>query len=182
MFRDIVKKYEKGSIVISILMLILSIFLIFMPFSSAVSVIWMFGIFTIVDGIIHIVSYFKTEIDNRLANFEFAEGIMEILAGFLIFISAEYLVLFMPIMIGAWIIIKSITKMQIALNMRSIEKSNWILVLVLSIITLLIGVFIVLNPLPGFLAITITTVGILLATYEIINLIEAIYVLYKLKD
>lgn len=81
MFRDLVKKYEKNSIIISILMLIVSLFLIFMPFSSAVTVILIFGIFTIIDGIVHIVSYFRTEPDNKLANFEFAEGIMGIIAG-----------------------------------------------------------------------------------------------------
>lgn len=182
MFRDLVRKYEKNSIVVSILMLILSFCLVFMPFSSAVTIVWMFGIFTIVDGIIHIVSYFNTNIDNRLANFEFAEGIMGILAGFLIFISAEYLVLFMPVMIGIWIIVKSIAKMQIALNMRNSDESTWILVLVLSIITLLIGIFIILNPLPEFVAVTITMIGVCLAIYEIINIIEAIYILYKLKD
>ena len=182
MFRDLVKKYEKNSIIISILMLIVSLFLIFMPFSSAVTVILIFGIFTIIDGIVHIVSYFRTEPDNKLANFEFAEGIMGIIAGILILSCADALVLFMPIMIGTWIIVKSIAKMQIALNMRSSQESNWILVLVLSIITLLIGIFIILNPLPGFLAITITMLRILLAIYEIINLVEAIYILYKLKD
>lgn len=182
MFRNIVKKYEKNSIIISILMLILSLFLIFKPFSSAVTVVWMFGIFTIVDGIIHMVSYFKTEVENRLANFEFAEGIIEIISGILIFISARYLVLFMPILIGVWIIVKSIVKMQIALNMRNSAESNWVLVLVLSIITLLIGIFIVLNPLREFFTITITMLGIFLAIYEILNLVEAIYILCKLKD
>lgn len=181
MFRDFIKKYEKNSIIISVLMLIVSFCLIFMPFSSAVTVIWMFGIFTIVDGVIHMVSYFSTDVENRLANFEFAEGIMEILAGFLILISAEYLVLFMPIMIGVWIIIKSIAKMQIALNMRNSDEGIWVLVLVLSVITLLIGVFIILNPLPEFITVTITILGVFLAVYEIINLIEAIYILSKLK-
>ena len=182
MFRDIVKRYEKNSIAISILMLILSLCLIFMPFSSAVSIIWMFGIFTIVDGIVHMISYFNTDVDNRIANFEFAEGIMEILSGILIFISAEYLVMFMPVMIGVWIIVKSIVKMQIALNMRNSEESSWVLVLILSIITLLIGIFIILNPLPEFVTLTITALGVLLAIYEIINILEAVYMLYKLKD
>lgn len=182
MFRDIVKRYEKNSIAISILMLILSLCLIFMPFSSAVSIIWMFGIFTIVDGIVHMISYFNTDVDNRIANFEFAEGIMEILSGILIFISAEYLVVFMPVMIGVWIIVKSIVKMQIALNMRNSEESSWVLVLILAIITLLIGIFIILNPLPEFVTVTITALGVLLAIYEIINILEAVYMLYKLKD
>ena len=137
MFRDVVKQYEKNSIIVSILMIILSIFLIFMPFDSAVTVIWMFGIFAIVDGIIHLVSYFNTDANNRLANFEFAEGIIDILSGILICICANYLVLFLPIMIGVWIIVKSIAKMQISLNMRNSEESSWIFILILSIITLM---------------------------------------------
>lgn len=182
MFREIVKNYEKNSIIVSILMIILSLFLIFMPFDSAVTVIWLFGIFTIVDGIIRMISYFKTSIDTRLASFEFAEGIIKILSGILIFITADYLVLFIPIIIGVWIIINSIAKMQIALNIRNSEGSNWILIFVLSIITLLIGIYIVLNPLPGFVAVTISILGVFFAIYEIINLVESIHMLYKLKD
>lgn len=182
MFKDFIKNYEKNTIIISVLMLLVSLCLILSPFGSAVTVIWMFGIFTMVDGIIHMVSYFSAKYDIGFANFEFAEGIMELLAGFLIYICASDLVLFMPIVIGAWIILNSITKMQISLNMRNFEGSGWVLVLILSIITLFIGVFIILNQFPEFVSVTITILGIFLAVYEVINIIEAIYMLYELKD
>lgn len=69
MFREFVKKYEKNSIWISVLMLILSIFIIFMPITSVLTVIYMFSIFVLIDGIMHIVSYFKTDKNNRLMNY-----------------------------------------------------------------------------------------------------------------
>lgn len=181
MFIEFIKKYEKSSIITSILMLVLSLFLIFMPIKSMVTMIWVFSILVILDGIMHIISYCKTAPDSRLMNFEFSEGVMEILAGILMFISAEYLVAFFPIMLGVWIIIKSIAKMQIALNFKDIQGSNWVFILILSIITLLLGIFLVANPLPGFMAVTISFVGICVASYEILNIIESVYTLIKLK-
>lgn len=94
MFKEFLRKYEKNSIWISVLMLILSIFIIFAPIKSILTIIYMFSIFVLIDGIMHIVSYFKTDKENRLMNFEFSEGILDILFSVLIFFSASYLVPF----------------------------------------------------------------------------------------
>lgn len=179
MFREFVKKYEKNSIWISVLMLILAIFLIFRPIASSLATVYMFGMFVLIDGIIHIVSYFKTEKNDRLMNFEFAEGILSILSGLLIFYSAEYLVAVLPILLGVWIIVKSIIKMQISMNVRTDIQSNWVLILLFSIISLLLGIFILFNPMYGY--ITISIMGIFIAIYEILNIIESVYILNKLK-
>ncbi len=179
MFRELVRKYEKNSIWISVLMLILAIFLIFAPIASAITAIYMFGIFILIDGIMHIVSYCKTKENLRLMNFEFAEGILSILSGILILLNAEYLIPFLPILLGTWFIVKSIIRMQIALNIRNDKESNWGLVLVLSIISLILGIFIVFNPILGYL--TISIIGIFMVIYEVLNIIESIYILNKLK-
>lgn len=179
MFREFVKKYEKNSIWISVLMLILAIFLIFRPIASSLATVYMFGMFVLIDGIIHIVSYFKTEKNDRLMNFEFAEGILSILSGLLIFYSAEYLVAVLPILLGVWIIVKSIIKMQISMNVRTDIQSNWVLILIFSIISLLLGIFILFNPMYGY--VTISIMGIFIAIYEILNIIESVYILNKLK-
>lgn len=179
MFREFVKKYEKNSIWISVLMLILAIFLIFRPIASSLATVYMFGMFVLIDGIIHIVSYFKTEKNNRLMNFEFAEGILSILSGLLIFYSARYLVAVLPILLGVWIIVKSIIKMQISMNVRTEIQSNWVLILIFSIISLLLGIFILFNPMYGY--ITISIMGIFIAIYEILNIVESVYILNKLK-
>lgn len=179
MFKEFVRRYEKNNIWISVLMLILSIFVIFAPVKSTLTIIYLFGIFVLIDGIMHIVSYFKTDKGNRIMTFEFSEGILEILSSILIFFSAKYLVSFLPILFGVWTIIKSITKMQIALNIRNDIESNWVLVLVFSIISLILGIFIICNPMLGYL--TISIIGVVIAVYEILDIIEAIYILNKLK-
>ena len=181
MLKEFKERYEKNSIVTSILMLILSLFLIFMPIKSIVAIIWIFSIFVIIDGIIHIVSYCKTTPEDRLINFEFAEGIMEILAGILMLTSADYLVIFLPILLGVWLIVKSIIKMQLAINVKDVEGHNWVIILISSIITLLLGIFLVANPFPTFLAVTISVLGIVMAVSEIINILESIYTMSKLK-
>lgn len=179
MFREFLRKYEKNSIWISVLMLILSIFIIFAPIKSILTIIYMFSIFVLIDGIMHIVSYFKTDKENRLMNFEFSEGILDILFSVLIFFSASYLVPFLSILLGVWIIIKSIAEMQIALNIRNHIQKNWAWALVFSIISLILGIFILCNPMLGYL--TISIMGVFIAIYEILNIVESIYVLNKLK-
>lgn len=69
--------------------------------------------------------------------------------------------------------------MQISLNIKTDMQSNWILVLVFSIISLIIGIFILFNPMYGY--ITISIMGVFLAVYEILNIVESIYILNKLK-
>lgn len=179
MFNEFIRRYEKNSIFISILMLILGLLLVFKPVESALVVVYMFGTFILVDGIIHMVSYFKTKADIRVMNFEFAEGILEILSGIIILFNAKYLLSFLAILLGIWIIIKSIAKMQMALNIKIYEQSSWGLVLAFAIISLIIGIFIVLNPMIGYL--TVSFIGAYIIVNEILNIIESIYTLNKLK-
>ena len=61
MFIEILKKYEKKSIFIYILMILLSILLMFQPLKLIKLIIYLFGGITIIDGILHIVSYFQTK-------------------------------------------------------------------------------------------------------------------------
>ena len=160
-------------------MLILGVFLTIKPITSTLVAVYLLSIFILIDGIAHIVSYFKTSKEDNFLNFEFTEGILSILSGILMIICAKYLVTFLPILIGIWIIMKSIIKMQISLNIRAVEQSNWILALIFSIISLVLGIFILFNPRYGYL--TISLIGILLVVDGILNIIESAYTLYKLK-
>ena len=50
---------------------------------------------------------------------------------------------FLPFIIGAWMIIESIIKFQLAFNVKEIENSHWVIMLALSIITFVLGIFII---------------------------------------
>ena len=66
MIKNYVKKYEKYSLVVSILMIIISLFLIFKPMKSLEFIVMVFGITLLIDGFMRIFSYFNIEDEMRL--------------------------------------------------------------------------------------------------------------------
>lgn len=180
MIKEWIKKYQKTSMLTSILMMILSIFLMIKPLESLKFVVMIFAAITLIDGIIHIISYLKIPKDSRMMSFSFLEGMLETLAAILIFFNWQTLLSFLPIMIGVWIIIKSLLRVQIALNLRDFPHSNWQFMLGLAILLIVLGILIILDPFGTILTLT-TLTGIILFLSEIINLIEDIYILIKIK-
>lgn len=181
MFGEYFKKYEKWSLLISILMLIFSIFLIVKPLESLSTFIMIFGIILIVDGIINFVNYFRTDAQMRMMSFGLMQGILAILAGIIIIVTSNTLTAFLPIMLAIWIIIKSLVSFQYAVNLANVPNSKWGLYLAMSILTLILGLIIIFNPF-GTASVTTITVGIFLAITESINIAESIITLIKMKD
>lgn len=177
---EYIKKYSKNSIVISILLIIFSIFLMVRPYESVNLIIMLFGGAVAIDGIIHIISYFKVPNEYRIFNFELLEGVLQIIFGLIAIFSPFSISGLFPILIGVWIILSSIVKFQLSLNLRHINGSNWIMLLVLSIITFILGILMIVNPLSSVVTIT-TIAGILLFVSEVINVIEYIFILVKIK-
>ena len=140
----------------------------------------LFAIIILVNGIIKLVQYFRTDAQMRMMNFGLAEGILSILAALIIIISSNALIAFLPIMFSIWIIVQSIITIQLSMGLKLSETKGWWVVLILSIITLLLGVIIMFNPFASMAA-TTTVVGIILAVTEAIHLVEGIVTLVKMK-
>ena len=60
------RKYEKVSILASALMLIVALFLIFKPAESLSLITILFGLIIMIDGVIHIINYFKIDPTQKL--------------------------------------------------------------------------------------------------------------------
>lgn len=174
-----IKKYSKNSLVISILLLILSLFLIFKPAESLNFMVIFLGSIIILDGIIHMVSYFfSTPQEFRTFSFELLQGVIAIILGLVFVVNPTLITGILPFIIGAWIIVESLIRFQFALNIRKIENSNWFVLTLVAVLTGVIGLVVILNPFGTAVAIT-ALAGILLLSSEIINIIEAIYIMRK---
>lgn len=180
MFSQFFEKYQKYSLIVSALMFLLALFLIFRPLESLNMFIMLFAIIILVNGIIKLVQYFRTDAQMRMMNFGLAEGILSILAALIIIISSNALIAFLPIMFSIWIIVQSIITIQLSMGLKLSETKGWWVVLILSIITLLLGVIIMFNPFASMAA-TTTVVGIILAVTEAIHLVEGIVTLVKMR-
>ena len=71
-------------------------------------------------------------------------------------------------------------KLQLSFNMKAMNEKSWILILISSLITLLIGIIALINPFEIMVTVTILAGGMLLGT-GIIDLLESICIIKKLK-
>lgn len=92
MIKKYIKKCEMYSMIISILMIVLSLFLIFKPIKSIETFVLLFSVIMLVNGVIGVVTYFTIESDERLFSFDLLSGITNIIAGVLVFIYRSSLV------------------------------------------------------------------------------------------
>ena len=168
-----VKRYSKNSIAISLLLIILSLFLIIKPDESLIFVVKLFGCVLILNGIVHFITYFATSRKLDSFSFELVQGVVSLIAGIVLFVNPVLVNSILPFIIGAWIIIESIIKFQIAFNINSLT-SKWAVALVLSIVLFIAGLLIIFNPFGT--AVTIARLcGIFLLISEVISLIDSIF-------
>ena len=168
-----IKKHNQYSYLCSILMLVLSIFLIIKPLQSISTIITIFAVILIIEGILNLLSYFKLEKEYRVMSFSVVMGITNILLGIMGIILSDTLISFFPIIISIWIILKSIVNFQISLNLKSINASSWLFTMITSVITFILGIIILINPFQSA-ALAIRIIGIVLAITEIDNVVENI--------
>lgn len=181
MIKNYIKNYEKYSILISILLIILSVLLILKPMKSLEVFITIFAIIMLINGVMNFISYFTTEKESRLFSFDLITGIITILSGILMLIYRVELISTFSIILGIWIIINNLFKIQLSVNLSYIPSSGWIGLMILSILMIVLGVLLVINPFGSIVTITSLT-GTLLLITEVINLFESIYILNKIKN
>ncbi len=180
MIRNYLKNYEKYSMLTSILLMILGIFLIVKPIKSVETFIIFFAIIMITSGILSFISYFVITKEERLVSLDLIIGLITIITGLFLYIYRLELLNIFPTILGIWIIFTNLVKMQLSINLSVIEKSSWILLLIINILMIIFGILLIVNPFGSLMALT-ELAGMFLLVTETINLLESIYVLIKIK-
>ena len=180
MIKDYIKKYEGCSIVVSVLMICISLFLMFKPLESLEVFTVIFAIIILLSGLGYLISYFTISKESRLFSIDLLLGLVTIISGIMLLVYKKDVINVFPIILGIWIIISNLFKLQLSINLSTVEDSGWIYLLLLSILTICIGVLLIVNPFESTIAI-VSLAGIFLLVTEIVNIIEDIYVFAKIK-
>ncbi len=180
MIIEYLRKFEKQSIITSILLILVAIFLIAKPGIALSTAVTIFGVIILVYGVINIISYVLEEPEVRAFSNELIMGILLTILGVIILFNKALFISILPIITGMWIVIRSIMKFQLAINLKSTLTDKWGWLLVSSIIMCILGIIIVANPFEAIFTIT-RFIGIMLIITEVFDLIESIYVLIKVK-
>lgn len=158
-------KYVNLSIIISLLLIILGIIILVFPTISLKIFSYIISVITILSGILLLIEDYKYRNYFFPIDFSFS-GIIILLIGIILLIYPNTLALLIPIFLGVWIITSSIVKFKIIILLSKIDSKIWILSLIMTILSIVCGIFLILNPLDSAEMI-ISVIGILLIIYSI---------------
>jgi len=168
--KDYINKISQISNITSFAFIVVGIFLIIRPATTLSLISYVLGIIILVNGIVNLIKYFSNRDKVNLYDFGLIFGILNVIIA-IIFISKPGMIAsIIPLVLGIWILVNGIIKLQFAINLRNQSGSNWVHNAVISGINVLLGLFLVLNPFSGAVVIT-RIVGVILVGYAILDLL-----------
>lgn len=178
--KDVIKKKQIKGIFVSILLIVLGIFLIIKPDDILQKLIQVMGIILLLCGVIDFMGYFKMSDEEKLFNYGIMKGVLEFCIGILFIFKFLELIDIFSIIIGLMIIFINLFKLQLALNLKQIENTNWFTGVIISTISLILGIVIILDPF-GTTKILVITSGVVLCISELCNIIYSFIILKEIK-
>jgi uncharacterized membrane protein HdeD (DUF308 family) len=121
------------------------------PGATLITLVWLFGAFALVNGILSLVLAAKTPKGYPKVGSLIFGGLLGILAGLLAFVMPGITALGLLILIAAWAIATGIMELMAAVRLRKIITNEWLLVLA-GIASVLFGVILLFQPAAGALA------------------------------
>ena len=172
--KDFFKRAGIISIITSIIFAILGFIMIKNPEGTINVISKVIGLIILLIGIEKIIYYLLFNGNGDLFNYDLIYGIIAIIIGVLIMVYSSVFANIVGIVIGIWIAYEAAIKMLLSLKLKNAGVSSWLVMLALSAITLLAGVFIVFNQ-----SSIIVATGIVMIIYAVIDIIDEIIFIHN---
>lgn len=163
------------SIITSVVILVLGIFLFIQPDTIIRMISIILGGIILVPGITSLIDYFKNKYQPSLIT-----GVVTIIIGLILIINTELVASILPFVLGIYFIINGINRIQYALQLKK-QQINYSTSLVFSILIIICGVLFIINPFGGALVIT-KVMGIFMVMYAVLDLANSIVIKKEMND
>lgn len=173
--KDIIKKKEIKGILGSLLLIVLSVFLMLKPIEIIGFLIKVIGMILLICGVFDFANYFVNKKEESLFDYGLVKGIIEITIGVLFIFKYDLLINLFPCILGLIIVFINIFKLQTAISLKEFE-SNYMTGVIISSLSIILGLVIVINPFET-LEVVIIVSGAVLLISELSNIIYSISVL-----
>ncbi len=174
MLEKFLKKSGWTDVILSLIFVLFGIMLIANPDAIVSSIAIILGVIFVFLGVSRLVEYFK---ENQVNRYLLAEGIVTIIIGIVIMNCANIILSVFRIVIAIWIIYSGIINLQTAIIWKDYKSKLWLITLLLSIAIIIAGIFILANS-----GAILQTIGVVMLTYAIINIIENIIFIRKIDN
>lgn len=172
--------FINSSICISIMFIIIGIIMVIMPKMSLEILGVILSVILIINGIILMITDIKLN-NNFIPVDILPASILSILLGIMMLIYPNILSIIIPLMLGTWFIMTSIFKIRLTLYLSKIKNTPWILLMLISILSIVCGFILILNPIDSSVAITLF-IGIVIIVYAISDITNMIVLKRNIKN
>ena len=173
-------KYSARSILVSLFLLFLGIVIMIKADSILFWVIKIIGAVLLIDSVIRFIGFLRLEDEERSINFDIVRSLVEAVLGLVAIINSSSVVTLLYIFAGILVIIEGILHLQFVLSQRRI-LDHWIPNFIISIFSVVVGVFIIANPLMTGKYVNMF-IGIEIIVTALISLCGYIYFLVFLRS
>ena len=121
------------------------------PKITLLTLIWMYGVYAIINGALALVQAFTGPKEGRQTGALVFHGIISLAAGIIAILVPGITALVLLLLIAAWAIVGGIFEIVTAVRLRKVISHEWLMI-VAGIISVLFGILLILQPAVGALA------------------------------
>lgn len=174
MFEKIFKRSSWTDIVISIIFVLFGALLIAKPNETVGAISIILGVVFIAMGVLKLVEYYTSETKE---DYLLTIALIAVIFGVVILFASDAILSLFRIILGIWIIVAGIIDLQTILAWRQVKSPYWTVSLLFSMLMMLAGLIILINQ-----NILLTTMGIIIIIYAILDIIDRIIFMKKIND
>ena len=143
------KKVKNAYSILAVSLIILGILLLCMPWMAVEFIYKICGVVMIIFGIVKLVGYFTKDLFQLAFQFDFAMGCISAIIGGLLLFKTMRSAEFTAIIIGIFMLIDALLRIQTTLDAKQIGIEKWKALLLISMIAAVIGILLLFMPLRG---------------------------------
>ncbi len=173
-----INKYLNVSIILSVLFGVIGIILIIWPKTSLETFSYIIGSVLLIYGAYNFIDSFTVNPVFCLP--QMTTSVLSFLLGILVFLNPSIFESLLPMVLGIFFIINGSYKARMSFVLKSIGN-NWLLSFITSILMIICGVVLIINPQSSAIMLT-SLIGIIMLVYAISDIIDMCVFKSRVKD
>ena len=174
-------RYAKtGTMLLSIAYIIIGLLLLVMPQTSLLWICYAFGAVVLVTGIACLIQYARIRGTGFTAPFMLVGGVITAGLGVFTLAKPQVVASFLPVVFGIFILVDGFSRIGTAVDLAKRKGQKWWMLLLLSIVSIGLGVLLVLHPFDAAVSVVMLC-GILLIVEGALNLGCVLYAAMELR-
>lgn len=169
----VVRSILKSSYFTSGILILLGLLLFIKSDDTIVAISYLIGGVVIVLGVLALIRFFRNKDIDFTNSFNIIYGVITIVFGVFILSNPKMIASIIPVVIGIWVIIKSSFKIAYAMELKNINSSIWKNALIISILSALVGVFMLFNPFKTSVLV-FRIIGAVIIVYAVLDIISTV--------